>query len=107
MLNHHARYRDPKRADRLVNVRLFRIVHTDTVQHCDNVLKPIYNIMDDLPALEVDADTVLPPHILRRTIDHYASFDAGRGCPFQCSFCTIINVQGESRAGARPTTSNS
>ena len=24
----------------------------------------------------------------------YSSFDAGRGCPFQCSFCTIINVQG-------------
>src|SRR5437762_2241230 len=23
-----------------------------------------------------------------------ASFDAGRGCPYQCSFCTIINVQG-------------
>jgi radical SAM superfamily enzyme YgiQ (UPF0313 family) len=22
------------------------------------------------------------------------SFDAGRGCPFSCSFCTIINVQG-------------
>jgi len=22
------------------------------------------------------------------------SFDAGRGCPYQCSFCTIINVQG-------------
>jgi hypothetical protein len=22
------------------------------------------------------------------------SFDAGRGCPFLCSFCTIINVQG-------------
>ncbi len=22
------------------------------------------------------------------------AFDAGRGCPFQCSFCTIINVQG-------------
>ena len=27
------------------------------------------------------------------------SFDAGRGCPFSCSFCTIINVQGrKSRA---------
>jgi hypothetical protein len=26
--------------------------------------------------------------------DNHASFDAGRGCPFQCSFCTIINVQG-------------
>jgi radical SAM superfamily enzyme YgiQ (UPF0313 family) len=23
-----------------------------------------------------------------------SSFDLGRGCPFQCSFCTIINVQG-------------
>jgi radical SAM superfamily enzyme YgiQ (UPF0313 family) len=23
-----------------------------------------------------------------------STFDAGRGCPFQCSFCTIINVQG-------------
>jgi hypothetical protein len=24
----------------------------------------------------------------------WAPFDCGRGCPFQCSFCTIINVQG-------------
>ena len=23
-----------------------------------------------------------------------ATIDAGRGCPFHCSFCTIINVQG-------------
>jgi radical SAM superfamily enzyme YgiQ (UPF0313 family) len=29
-----------------------------------------------------------------RTIGHNSSFDAGRGCPYQCSFCTIINVQG-------------
>src|SRR6202008_3555187 len=29
-----------------------------------------------------------------RLAGHYASFDAGRGCPYQCSFCTIINVQG-------------
>ena len=29
-----------------------------------------------------------------RVAGHYTSFDAGRGCPFQCSFCTIINVQG-------------
>ena len=27
-------------------------------------------------------------------LTEYSSFDAGRGCPFQCSFCTIINVQG-------------
>ena len=30
----------------------------------------------------------------RRTTGAVTSFDAGRGCPFQCSFCTIINVQG-------------
>jgi radical SAM superfamily enzyme YgiQ (UPF0313 family) len=29
-----------------------------------------------------------------RTLGQSASFDAGRGCPYQCSFCTIINVQG-------------
>ena len=29
-----------------------------------------------------------------RTIGMISSFDAGRGCPFLCSFCTIINVQG-------------
>jgi hypothetical protein len=57
-------------------------------------LAPIYNHMDDLPALESTPTPYLPPEVLKRTIDHYASFDAGRGCPFQCSFCTIINVQG-------------
>jgi len=29
-----------------------------------------------------------------RKLGWISSFDAGRGCPFQCSFCTIINVQG-------------
>lgn len=29
-----------------------------------------------------------------RTFGSTTSFDAGRGCPYQCSFCTIINVQG-------------
>jgi tRNA A37 methylthiotransferase MiaB len=58
------------------------------------MLAPIYNHMDDLPALESTPTPYLPPEVLKRTVDHYASFDAGRGCPFQCSFCTIINVQG-------------
>ena len=30
----------------------------------------------------------------QRTAGGTTSFDAGRGCPYQCSFCTIINVQG-------------
>ncbi|HVS31753.1 MAG TPA: radical SAM protein, partial [Thermoanaerobaculia bacterium] len=34
-----------------------------------------------------------------RTAGGMTSFDAGRGCPFQCSFCTIINVQGRKSRG--------
>jgi radical SAM family protein len=58
------------------------------------MLAPIYNYMADLPALESTPTPYLPAKVLKRTVDHYGSFDAGRGCPFQCSFCTIINVQG-------------
>ncbi|MFL5251975.1 MAG: B12-binding domain-containing radical SAM protein, partial [Rhodopila sp.] len=36
----------------------------------------------------------LPPDRIARTAGRMTTFDAGRGCPFQCSFCTIINVQG-------------
>jgi hypothetical protein len=56
--------------------------------------RPIYNFMDDLPALEGAPIPRLPRPILERTFGANSSFDAGRGCPFQCSFCTIINVQG-------------
>ena len=31
---------------------------------------------------------------MRRSQGSRSSFDLGRGCPYQCSFCTIINVQG-------------
>jgi pyruvate-formate lyase-activating enzyme len=56
--------------------------------------KPLYNYLDDLPDLDAATFPVLPREVVTRVIGHYASFDAGRGCPFQCSFCTIINVQG-------------
>ncbi len=57
-------------------------------------LKPIYNFLDDLPAIEATPAPILPKRYLERTYNVLASFDAGRGCPFECSFCTIINVQG-------------
>ena len=57
-------------------------------------LKPLYNYMDDLPNLEGTPVPILPAQRVQRTTGHLTSFDAGRGCPFQCSFCTIINVQG-------------
>jgi radical SAM superfamily enzyme YgiQ (UPF0313 family) len=57
-------------------------------------LQPLYNYMDDLPGIGGTPIPFLPRDFVKRTAGTNASFDAGRGCPFQCSFCTIINVQG-------------
>ncbi|WP_316861284.1 radical SAM protein [uncultured Cohaesibacter sp.] len=57
-------------------------------------LKPIYNFMNDLPGLENQPTPILPSRHIGRTAGAHTSFDLGRGCPYQCSFCTIINVQG-------------
>jgi radical SAM superfamily enzyme YgiQ (UPF0313 family) len=57
-------------------------------------VRPIYNFLDDLPDLSGTPTPYLPPDRVRLTMGRRTSFDAGRGCPYQCSFCTIINVQG-------------
>jgi len=57
-------------------------------------LAPLYNFMDDLPGIEGTPIPLLAAETVRRTAGGVTSFDAGRGCPYQCSFCTIINVQG-------------
>jgi hypothetical protein len=58
-------------------------------------LKPLYNHMKVLPGIgDVPSPPFLPVDFVKRTVGNVTSFDAGRGCPFQCSFCTIINVQG-------------
>lgn len=59
-----------------------------------NELQPLYNYMDELPALEGAPPPFLPASNIARVSGRKTSFDAGRGCPFLCSFCTIINVQG-------------
>ncbi len=72
---------------------------------CDayaNQLKPLYNYMDDLPGIDNVPFPLLKRERLKRTLGSTTSFDAGRGCPYQCSFCTIINVQG--RRSRRRTT---
>jgi hypothetical protein len=60
----------------------------------DGALRPIYNYMNDLPALEAEPPPMLPARHIRRISGALSSLDLGRGCPYQCSFCTIINVQG-------------
>jgi len=57
-------------------------------------LKPLYNYMDKLPTLTGEPPPFLPRKHVRRTSGSLSSIDLGRGCPYQCSFCTIINVQG-------------
>ena len=64
---------------------------------CDaqaGTLKSLYNWMDDLPTIAGEPIPILPAQHINRTAGSHSSFDLGRGCPFQCSFCTIINVQG-------------
>ncbi len=64
---------------------------------CDaaqGTLRPLYNHMDKLPNLAGVPIPYLPHDRIARTAGRMTTFDAGRGCPFQCSFCTIINVQG-------------
>ncbi|MFZ0054280.1 MAG: radical SAM protein, partial [Pseudolabrys sp.] len=60
----------------------------------NGTLRPIYNHMDKLPALTGEPTPFLPRIHVKRTTGAASSMDLGRGCPYQCSFCTIINVQG-------------
>jgi tRNA A37 methylthiotransferase MiaB len=60
----------------------------------ENRLEPVYNFMNDLPAMDGTPLPFLPIKYVKRYSTKVACFDAGRGCPFSCSFCTIINVQG-------------
>lgn len=58
-------------------------------------LKPIYNFLHELPNLSDAPLPKIPESLLSRyTVRHFGTLDCGRGCPFQCSFCTVINVQG-------------
>lgn len=62
-------------------------------------LQPIYNFVEDKPNLVNAPGPVLPAGIPYRFLNRQTSFDAGRGCPFKCSFCTIINIQGNTMRG--------
>jgi radical SAM superfamily enzyme YgiQ (UPF0313 family) len=65
-------------------------------------LRPVYDFLKDLPALEATPEPILPARYVRHTLGRATSFDAGRGCPYQCSFCTIINVQGRRSRSRSP-----
>jgi len=58
-------------------------------------LRPLYDFLHERPDLR---DKPVPRASLRTqrkfVLKASGTIDAGRGCPFSCSFCTIINVQG-------------
>ncbi|MBF0447443.1 MAG: radical SAM protein [Magnetococcales bacterium] len=57
-------------------------------------LKPFYSQLEQLPNLR----GAPPPYLEKRLIDRMATpvagIELGRGCPYKCSFCCIINVFG-------------
>jgi hypothetical protein len=59
-----------------------------------DALKPLYDFMNDLPSIDGTPIPLMAAKRVQLTAGGTTSFDAGRGCPYQCSFCTIINVQG-------------
>jgi radical SAM superfamily enzyme YgiQ (UPF0313 family) len=62
-----------------------------------NRLRPLYDFLGERPDL---TDKPLPRASLatqkKFAMAKSGTIDAGRGCPFNCSFCAIINVQGRS-----------
>ncbi len=58
-------------------------------------LKPLYDFVNDKPDLYEKPLPIVPTKYLSKFVaPNFGTLDCGRGCPFECSFCTIINVQG-------------
>ncbi len=58
-------------------------------------LRPIYDFLDQKPILYEQPIPMIQREYLKRfVISNFGTIDCSRGCPFNCSFCTIINVQG-------------
>ncbi len=58
-------------------------------------LKPVYDFLDCKPDLFNRPVPMIHRNYLRKFItSNYATIDCSRGCPYNCSFCSIISVQG-------------
>lgn len=71
-------------------------------------LKPMYDYRNDL--VDLTAAVVpshLPENVMRRmalSLNPIEPIEAGRGCPFKCTFCTVINVHGREARTRTPET---
>lgn len=61
----------------------------------ENRLKPLYDFLGCKPDLFNKPIPVIDRRYLRRYVtSNFGTIDCSRGCPFNCTFCSIINVQG-------------
>jgi radical SAM superfamily enzyme YgiQ (UPF0313 family) len=61
----------------------------------EGALRPVYNFLGDPPDLVSAPGPIIDKGYMRRFVtSKIGTLDCSRGCPFHCSFCTIINVQG-------------
>jgi radical SAM superfamily enzyme YgiQ (UPF0313 family) len=58
-------------------------------------LKQLYDFIGNKPDLYDKPIPAIRKEYLRKFVaPNFGTLDCGRGCPFECTFCTIINVQG-------------
>lgn len=58
-------------------------------------LRPVYDFLDRKPDIFSSAMPVIQRDYLKKFVaSNFGTIDLSRGCPFNCSFCSIINVQG-------------
>jgi radical SAM superfamily enzyme YgiQ (UPF0313 family) len=69
--------------------------HEILLDACHDRLQPMYDFIKDLPDMRQPALPMVNKNYLRQfAFPNFGTIDCGRGCPFNCTFCTIINVQG-------------
>jgi len=61
----------------------------------NNTIKEIYNFLYSKPNLNHPIMPKVSKNYLKKfAVPNFSTLDCGRGCPYRCSFCTIINVHG-------------
>jgi radical SAM superfamily enzyme YgiQ (UPF0313 family) len=61
----------------------------------EDCLKPVYDFLECRPNLYSQPIPMIHKEYLKKfIISNFGTIDCSRGCPFNCSFCSIINVQG-------------
>lgn len=67
-------------------------------------LRPLYNLLVELPDLSQAALPSPDPRLMRKFVhSSFVTMDSSRGCPFSCSFCTIIQIQGRKMRTRSPS----